>query len=259
MPSLHLAYLACAAAVFAYMTAFFILGLARRNNDIADVAWGLGFILVAAVSSALGTPSPRGALVTGLVVLWGLRLAAHIYARNRGKSEDYRYKAWREKWGRHWVAMSFLQVFMLQGALMLIVSAAVVAVNVAGGGPLGWLDAAGLAAWLVGFYCETRADLELSRFVKDPANKGKILATGIWRYSRHPNYFGEMTMWWGVWAVALSAGAPWWTVASPLAITILLTKVSGIPLLEKRYANDPAYQAYAARTSVLIPWFPKGP
>jgi len=256
MQEIVVVYLACAAAVFFYMTTFFVLGIVRRKNDVADVAWGLGFILVAGLSFALGAGEARSVLVSTLVLAWGLRLAAHIYLRNRGKAEDYRYKAWREKWGKRWIMMSFLQVFMLQGLLMLAISATVIAANV-GGGSLGPLDAFGAAVWMVGFYCEARADAELSRFVKDPAKAGKVLDTGIWRYSRHPNYFGEMTMWWGLWLVALGVSGAWWTAVSPLTITLLLTKVSGIPLLEKRYASDPAYQAYAKRTSALIPWFPR--
>jgi steroid 5-alpha reductase family enzyme len=248
-----------AVSISVYMTCWFIAAQIRGRNDIADVAWGLGFILAAAVSLfAGGVHSPRGLLISALVLIWGVRLALHIHNRNRGRGEDPRYRKWREEWGKWFVLRSFLQVFMLQGILLLIVAIPIVFANTSPTTPLGWLDLLGLAVWLYGFCFEAVGDWQLLMFIRNPDNKGKLMTSGLWRYTRHPNYFGEVTLWWGIWLMTLSLPGGWLTVVGPLTITFLILKVSGIPMLEKPYEDRADFQEYKRRTSAFFPLPPKG-
>lgn len=252
-------FLITGGTVLLYMSGWFIAAQIRGRNDIADVAWGLGFILVAAVSLVAGDVySPRSLVVSSLVLIWGLRLALHIHYRNRGRGEDPRYRKWREEWGKWFVLRSFLQVFMLQGLLLLLVAVPIVCVNTAVAGSLGWLDLLGLAIWLYGFCFEAVGDWQLLKFIRDPANKGKLMTSGLWRYTRHPNYFGEVTLWWGLWMMTLALPGGWLTVVGPLTITILILKVSGIPMLERPYEERADFQEYKRRTSAFFPLPPKG-
>ena len=247
-----------AGALLAYMTAFFVLAVVRRDNSVADIAWGGGFVLVAVVSMYLGTGwLARPTLLTLLVLLWAVRLSEHILQRNRGRGEDPRYAAWRREWGRLWVVRSYLQVFLLQGAILLVVAVGIIVVNTRSGHDLGTLDWVGALVVFAGLAVETVADRQLARFVRDPANRGRIIDRGLWRYSRHPNYFGEALVWWGVWLIALSVPGGWWTVVSPLLITFLLLKASGVPMLERLMEGRPGWAEYKARTSVFIPLPPR--
>jgi steroid 5-alpha reductase family enzyme len=246
------------ALIAVYMTVWFVAALVKKDNSIADIAWGLGFVLVAAVTFLRRGSLFLPLLVTALVAVWGARLALHILLRNRKRGEDPRYAAWRRSWGRSFVWRSYLQVFLLQGFFMLVISTPVILVNTYRADPYaGKFALAGFLLWCVGFFFEAAGDAQLARFKRDPANKGKIMDRGLWRFTRHPNYFGESLMWWGIFLLALGVPYGWTTVVSPLLITFLLVKVSGVPLLEKRYAGNAAFQAYAERTSVFIPWFPK--
>ena len=247
-----------AASILVYMTGWFIAAQIRGRNDIADVAWGLGFILVAVVSLFSGNVySPRSFIVSGLVLVWGGRLAMHIHSRNRGRGEDPRYQKWREEWGRWFVLRSFLQVFMLQGTLLLLVAVPIVYANTVAASPLGWLDILGLAIWLTGFCFEAIGDWQLLTFIRNPANKGKLMTSGLWRYTRHPNYFGEVTLWWGICLMVLTLPGGWLTVIGPLTITFLILKVSGIPMLEKPYEDRADFQEYKRRTSSFFPLPPR--
>jgi steroid 5-alpha reductase family enzyme len=192
-----------------------------------------------------------------LVSVWGLRLAWHIHARNRGKAEDYRYLAWRREWGRWFYLRSYAQVYLLQGTLLFLVSLPVMIINESQGKALDVLNGIGVCVWLFGFLFESVGDAELARFTKDPLNKGKLLQSGLWRYTRHPNYFGEVAQWWGIWLVALGVPRSWFAIIGPLTISILILKVSGIPMLEKKMAENPDFAEYKRRTSVFLPWFPK--
>jgi steroid 5-alpha reductase family enzyme len=251
-------YSLAALAVFVYMASWFIAALLRRRNDIVDIAWGPGFLVVTLVALASQRPpSARLILIAALVALWALRLALHIASRNRGKSEDFRYAAWRREWGKWFYVRTFLQVFMLQGVFMLAISAAIVVVGADGGGPLGWLDALGVGVWLLGFVFEAVGDRQLAAFIRDPANKGRLIESGLWRYTRHPNYFGEATQWWGIWLIALSVPFGWIAAISPLTITWTLLFVSGIPMLEKKFEGRPDWEAYKARTSAFLPLPPR--
>lgn len=247
-----------AGAVFVYMNLLFALALAVKKNDIVDVAWGLGFILIAALSLTL-VPGyhPRRLLVSLLVLVWGMRLAGYIYLRNRGKKEDFRYAKWRKDWGRNWVLRSYLQVFLLQGFFMLTIAYPVFIYRGGSAPGWNWLDLIGLLVWLTGFFFEAVGDAQLRRFKLDSTNKGMIMDRGLWRYTRHPNYFGESAMWWGIFLISLSYPLGWTAIFSPVIITFLLLRVSGIPLLEKKYQTDPAYREYVRRTSGFIPLPPK--
>ena len=199
------AFLAAAAAVLAYMIVWFFIALLLRRNDVADIAWGGGFIVAAVTSLAVsGGGTPRALFVTLLVVIWGVRLMVHIGLRNRGKGEDARYRAWREEWGDHVIIRSFFQVFILQGLLLLLISLPVITVNVAESSPTTLWDVIGAVVWITGFIFEAGGDYQLLRFKKAPLHKGKVITTGLWKYTRHPNYFGEVTLWWGIYLLALS-------------------------------------------------------
>ena len=247
-----------ALAVFFYMTAVFFVALIKKDNSVVDIAWGPGFVIVALLSF-LGSPGieARHILITVLVIVWAARLALHIYLRNKGMGEDFRYAEWRRSWGRWFVLRSFFQVFMLQGVFLLVISYPIVLVNCSAGRSLGALDIAGTLVWLCGFSFEAVGDYQLKTFKQKPENRGRIMTMGLWKYTRHPNYFGEATQWWGIFLSALSVPAGWTAIISPLAITFLLVRVSGIPMLERKYAGHEEFAEYARRTNAFFPWFPK--
>ena len=252
-------FLVLGGVLFIYMTLWFIVSLIKQRNDVADVAWGLGFVLMAWLSFFLGgMAGVRGLLACGLVRVWGLRLAWHIYSRNKGKAEDYRYLAWRKEWGAWFYPRSYAQVYLLQGALLFLIVQPVLAINGSTGGAVGLFDLLGILVWLCGFAFESIGDAQLARFLKDPTNKGKLMQSGLWAYTRHPNYFGEVSQWWGLWLMAATLPSGWMSVIGPLTITFLILKVSGIPLLEKKMAEHPDFAAYKQRVSVFIPLPPRG-
>lgn len=242
--------------IFIWMSCWFIVAQLIKRNDVADIAWGLGFVVLA-WTLFFNRPSVQLSLATLLVTIWGVRLSTHIFLRNRSKPEDYRYQAWRKEWGKWFVPRSFLQVFMLQGLLLLLISAPIVGLSKNGQDSIHILNLIGFVVWLVGFIFESVGDLQLKEFISNPKNKGKIMQSGLWRYTRHPNYFGEVAQWWGIWLVAYGAPSFVWAIVGPLTITVLILKVSGIPLLEKKYQGNKDFEAYKKRTSVFIPLPPK--
>jgi steroid 5-alpha reductase family enzyme len=244
------------------LIAVMVIAFHRMDNGVMDIFYGLGFvILLWTIASLWQEWSVRQVLVLVLVTLWGMRLALRIFLKNRGKPEDFRYRAWREAWTKRGMLYFFLrslfQIYLLQGAVILVVSLPVLVVFSQVQLPMGWLNWLGLSLWGIGFFFEVVGDWQLDRFVRSPDNKGKIMQSGLWRYTRHPNYFGEAVMWWGL--ALFVSGLPWSSLAfaSPLLITYLLTRVSGIPLLEARWVGHPDWEAYKRKTSVFIPWFPK--
>lgn len=246
-------YLIPAIAIFIYMNLVFLLGLIKKDNSIVDIAWGGGFILTSITTLILGNEySALVLIVNFFVIVWGLRLSIHIYIRNKGKAEDFRYKNWRETW-KIFHLRAYFQIFMLQGTIMYIVLLPVVFINYQPMRPLNWLDAIATIIFLTGFYFETVSDYQLSRFKSNPANKGKIITRGLWKYSRHPNYFGEALLWWGIALFALSYPGSYFVFISPVIITILLRYVSGVTMLEKKYKDNPAFQEYASKTPPFIP------
>lgn len=251
-------YLTLALLLFGYMSLWFLVSVIKKRNDVADVAWGLGFVLLACTSFVLaGGDSTRGLLVTVLVGIWGLRLAWHIHSRHRGKTEDYRYQSWRNEWGKWFYVRSYAQVYLLQGVLLFLIALPVLTINNSTGSSLGWLDLLGVVVWLIGFTFEAVGDAQLSAFMANPENKGSLMQSGLWAYTRHPNYFGEVTLWWGIWLVSLSVPNGFFTVIGPACITVLILFVSGIPMLEKKMAEHPAFAEYKRRVSVFFPLPPK--
>ena len=247
-----------ALCVFLYMSFIFMLALKKKDNSIVDIAWGIGFILVAILTFFLGTEFVvRHILVTVLIFLWGSRLAIYIAIRNKGKGEDFRYAKWRKNWGKWFFIRSFFQIYMLQGLLLLIIAYPVMLINHSEDPGITFFDILGLIIWLTGFFFEAVGDYQLLKFKEKAENKGKIITQGLWRYTRHPNYFGETAMWWGIFLIALSLKNGWTAIVSPLTITFLLLKVSGISMLEKKYVGNKQYEEYAKRTSAFFPWFPK--
>lgn len=250
--------LSLAAAALA-ASAVWLLSLRLRDASIADILWGPLFIVIAAAGWSRGGGEPgRKALVLALTVLWGARLAWHIGRRNRGRPEDRRYAAMRERHGAVWPLKSLCYVFLLQAAIAWVVALPVqAALNLPAAPALGPLDAAGAALFALGLAFESVADAQLSGFSSRPENRGRVLDRGLWRYSRHPNYFGEALLWWGLGLVGLAAGAPW-SLAGPALMTFLLMRVSGVTLLEETIAERrPEYARYKAATSAFFPWPPK--
>lgn len=236
-----------------------LLSLILRNVNLVDSLWSLFFLTAAVTYAGLQPePSPRAMLVLTLVATWALRLAAHLTVRNWGKPEDRRYQAIRANHTPGFAWKSLYLVFLLQAGLAWLISLPLFAAIVSTA-PLGIPDALAVAVLLAGLIIETLADRQLTRFKRDPANRVRVLDRGLWRYSRHPNYFGEALVWWGFGLLALSAGA-WWALSSPVLMTYLLLRVSGVPLLEQDMAQRrPAYRDYVARTSSFIPWPPRKP
>jgi steroid 5-alpha reductase family enzyme len=240
------------------MCAWFAVSLIAKRNDIADVAWGLGFVLLSWLAFfTFGEASLRALIICLLVSVWGLRLAYHIHSRNRKKAEDYRYNQWRLEWGSWFYVRSFFQVYLLQGVLLLCIITPVLAITAAPTSPLTVFDILGVALWIIGFTFEVIGDAQLAKFIKNPANKGKLMTQGLWAYTRHPNYFGEVTQWWGLWVVALSTPNGWLSILGPLTITFLIVKVSGIPMLEKKMREHPDFAHYEKTVSVFFPLPPK--
>jgi steroid 5-alpha reductase family enzyme len=245
--------------VAALMLGTWLVSLWRRDASIVDVVWGLGFAAIGKVSSFLADGvAGRRVLVTLLSMLWGLRLAAYLLWRNQGKPEDYRYQAMRRRWGARFPVVSLFTVFGLQGVLMYVISLPLQIACAAPSPGLGWLDALGVLAWLVGMAFEVTGDVQLARFRADPANAGRVLDTGLWRYTRHPNYFGDCLVWWGFFALAAGTPVGPWTAVSPVLMTVLLRRVSGVTLLERSLARrKPGWAEYAARTNPFVPGPPR--
>ncbi len=211
---------------------------------------------VAWLAYTLSTGNMRAMVVNSLITIWGVRLALHILTRNSGKPEDFRYAQWRREW-QHFYLRSFLQVFMLQGVFLFVIALPVIFINMEPATEWQLLDLAGIVLWCIGFTFEVVGDYQLTQFKKDAGNRGKIITTGLWRYSRHPNYFGEAVQWWGVFIIACALPMGWITVISPLLITSLLRYVSGVPMLERKYAHHPDFDVYKRKTSIFFPRLPK--
>jgi steroid 5-alpha reductase family enzyme len=249
--------LSTAFVIWIYMTIVFLFALLKRDNSIVDVFWGMGFILISFYTLVrTGNLNPETWIMNLLVLIWGIRLSLHIYLRNRGRGEDFRYKAWRETW-KYFELRSYLQIFMLQGIFMLVISAPIIFTNMNSAGKIRFSDVLGLLFFVAGFLFEAFGDAQLNRFKKDPANKGKIITSGLWSITRHPNYFGEALLWWGIGFFALSYPLGWITLISPLLITLLLRFVSGVPMLEKKYRDHPDWKAYADKTAPFVPFLKK--
>jgi steroid 5-alpha reductase family enzyme len=248
------------AMVAALMTAVWVASVIVRNVAIIDAFWGFGFVVAAWTYYATTDGFPaRKMLIALLVTVWGLRLSLHLAIRNFGKPEDYRYRAMRTRWGHRFTWVSVFSVFVPQAVLLWALSVPIwQAQRAPTPAHLGALDALGAAVFVVGLLFEAVGDEQLRRFKANPANRGRVMDRGLWRYTRHPNYFGDATVWWGLGLVALATPAALWTIYAPAAMTLLLLRVSGVPLLEKKLQETrPGYREYIERTSSFVPWCPR--
>ena len=246
--------------VNAFFVLIWALSVLKKDASIVDIFWGMGFILVAAVSVYFGDGwTGRSVLVLLLTLVWGLRLSIHILIRNWGKGEDFRYQKFRNNAGDKFWITSLYNVFLLQAMLLLIIAFPIMFV---GSAPfprhIVWTDLLGTALWMTGFIFEALGDLQLKRFLAEPENRGQVMKYGLWRYTRHPNYFGETLIWWGIFCITPSAPHGWMTIIGPILITFMLLKVSGVTMLEEDLkGRREGYAEYVRNTSAFIPWFPK--
>jgi steroid 5-alpha reductase family enzyme len=242
------------------MTLLWLLSLAKRDASIIDVFWGFGFVGLTWLYRTLGPEAnPRQWLLLFLVTAWGVRLALYILWRNWGHGEDRRYQAMRAYRGEPFWWMSLVTIFFLQAVLLWIIAAPLSVVQITARQPAwSWTDILGVLFWGVGFFFEAVGDWQLTRFKAHPANRGRVMRSGLWAYTRHPNYFGDAMVWWGYFFFALSVPGGAWTVIGPLLMTFLLLKVSGVALLEQTITERrPEYRDYIDSTSAFLPWFPR--
>lgn len=239
-------------ASFIYISLWFLLALRAKRIDVIDSAWGLGFVYVALMSLIMQPSAGAVQLVTAIfVTMWGFRLFTHITARNIRKSEDSRYAAYRSKWGSSFKRKAYTNIYLVQGLLVVLVSTPIIAIMNVPEATFNPVVITGFIVWAAGLLFEVVADRQLQQFLEH-RKQGQIMRSGLWKYSRHPNYFGEITCWWGAGVVALGVGA-WWGFFGAIVITYLIVKVSGLPPLEKHYANNAEYQRYKKKTSALVP------
>lgn len=272
------AYVLAVKLMAIYMTGMFIMSLLKRDNSIVDTAYGIGFVMVVlATFFVFAHGGVVQILVSTLIIIWGLRLSLRIYIRNKNKPEDFRYKKWRDEW-KWFKTRSFFQVYVLQGCIIIGVSSVAIVVNSALVQAFNSLSVfeylllcVGASIWIVGFIFEAVGDYQLDCFIKkqtkekkDAVSRGEqykpavsVMSEGLWGLTRHPNYFGEVVMWWGLWLIACTVPYGVYTILSPLTITYLLLKVSGIPMLEEKYKGNPEYDVYKLRTNAFFPWKPK--
>ena len=247
---------ASAIALAVLMAVTYTIGHVIGRHNVVDTAGGLGFVAVAVVAAVLGDGARRW-LLLGMVAVWGLRLAAYLALRSRGKGEDPRYEALLAKAGGHRELAILVRVYLVQATLIWVISLPV-QVAATSRHTVVPTVVVGVAVWVLGFGFESVGDAQLARFKADPANRGRVMDRGLWRLTRHPNYFGDACVWWGVFLVAASGWPGVLTIASPIVMTVLLTRVSGKDLLEKHMGNRPGYAEYVARTSGFVPRPPRG-
>lgn len=244
--------------VFVFMTLMFAVSRVLRRTDVVDAAWGPAFV-VAAVGALMLNPEQLAigytiqTLVTLLVAVWASRLSFTIGKRLLRKTEDKRYVELRSKWKGNEALNTYLRIFVVQAVLATIISAAVIHINLSLPQVPAGFAYAGAAVWLIGFFFESVGDLQLKRFLADPKHKGKLMTEGLWNYTRHPNYFGEATMWWGIFIIALEVPYGWLGIVTPVVITYLLLFVSGVPMTEASFEGKPGWKSYKKRTSKFLP------
>jgi len=254
------AFLAGLAVALAAFSALWLVSLALRNASIVDIFWGPGFVLLGWLYHLLSSPrTGLGLLVCVLVTVWGLRLAGHIAVRNAGGGEDFRYRQWRERSGPAFWWVSLFKVFLLQAVVLWVVSSPLLLAQRSGAGFGGrWLILIGLALWAIGFVVEAVSDWQLLAFKRDPANRGRVLDTGLWGRSRHPNYFGEAVLWWGIGLIAAAAAGPL-ALIGPALLSFTLLRISGVAMLDRELVTRrPGYAEYIARTPAFLPFRIRG-
>lgn len=247
-------------ASLVFMSLVFGLSQWLKRLDVVDAAWGVAFIVVSLVGFGLSSQVigfNLASLVSVLVIVWGLRLFNHIFRRLRASSEDPRYSDIRNSWQSNPALNAYFKIFCLQAVLAWLIALPVLLVSWAGEQPVGWMALVGGLVWLGGLIIESVSDEQLKNFVSDQHHRGQLMRQGLWRYSRHPNYFGELSQWWGIFIIALTAPWGWLGFIGPLTLTFLILFVSGIPLNERRQAQKPGWKEYQRVTSLLIPLPPK--
>jgi len=249
-------FLEVALLLFAYFMTFFLICIVKKDNSLVDIAWGFGFVLAVLFTLIRTSTQTIDLIVAILVAIWGTRLGLHILARKIGKPEDFRYQKWRREW-KYFYLRSFFQIFLFQGFLLYIIVYPSVKIISSDTPDFGFLTLIGLTIWLIGFGFEVISDWQLRKFLEQRESREEVMTEGLWKYSRHPNYFGEALLWWGIFVVALDTVGGLLIILSPILITILVRFVSGVPLLEKRYQDHENYQKYAEKTSIFIPLPPK--
>ena len=246
--------------ILVMMTILWVISICIKNASIVDPFWGFGFVLVGLLYCyKTDGLEIRKLILLILLIVWGMRLSIYLIWRNWGKGEDFRYQQFRKNYGDHrywWV--SFFQTFLLQGVLMWLVSAPLLGAQYFASGPkLSIPDYVAILIWMVGFAFEAGGDFQLTRFKSTPANKGKVLNSGLWKYTRHPNYFGDATLWWAYGLFSVAAGG-FFTLFGPLLMTVLIVKVSGVAMLERSLDHTkPQYKEYVEKTNAFFPWLPK--
>lgn len=252
-----MALLESAIGAFIFMNIMFAWAVKDNNYAHIDIGWGLVFIVITFCSQFFARPLQNFNYVyIALVSLWGLRLAIYLFQRNHGKPEDIRYTEMRKEWKGHPHINGYFRVFLLQGVLAFLVLLPVYPIPLIDHFKFDTLFFLGLSLWCVGYYFEAIGDYQKNKFKQDSQNRGKICKVGLWKYTRHPNYFGEVTLWWGFW-ISLCNKIPLWTIIGPILISFLILKVSGIPMLEAKKKDDPDFQKYMQETNAFFPWFPK--
>jgi steroid 5-alpha reductase family enzyme len=258
-------YFAALIAILILANLSFTIAIRMLRNDVADVVWGLGFV-VATAAAASWTASiaggydlgPRQWIAFACLLVWALRLSSHIAFRNSKKTgEDIRYKKWREEWGAGWRLRSYLQVFILQALILFVNALPLLKIASEPSSEMDMVAWSGCAIWLIGFLFEAISDQQLTVFKAKPESKGKLMTEGLWSWSRHPNYFGEVVQWWGFFLMGVTLPGAWFTVIAPLTITFFILKVSGIPMLEKEMQSRQGFAEYARRTAVFFPRPPR--
>jgi steroid 5-alpha reductase family enzyme len=241
-------------ALLVFVHLFFIYAISKKRNDIADVAWGLGFVLLALIG-VIYNYNTKTFIIFLLVSVWGIRLFSYILKKfRREKAENARYRKWRAGWGSRWILFSYLKVFLLQGFSLILVAMPILILSRFSMGDWSLVNTFGVILWLFGFVFEIIGDKQLFNFVKTK-KPGEIMTRGLWKYTRHPNYFGEAVLWWGIWLISI--GSPYYYIGliGPVTITFLLRFVSGVPMAEERYQDNQAFQEYKQKTPAMIPNF----
>ena len=236
-----------------YVTIWYVISLGLKRSDIADVAWGLGFCSISIYSFFRYDSHLVANLVYLLVSIWGVRLTLYIFLRNKGKKEDFRYNNWRKEWGKNFIWRSYLQVFILQGIFLYIIALPILFITQEPNSGLSFWSILGSIVWIIGFAFQSIADAQMAKFRKNKPKGETIIQTGLWKYSRHPNYFGEVLMWWGIFVIIIPFSGSLYYIVSPLMITLLIRYVSGVPMLEEKYKDNKAFQEYKKKVPPLFP------
>lgn len=256
-------FLFTSASLFLYMNIAFVISLIRKDNGTADIFYGGGFIVISIITYYLTSFRPLSFVMMLMILIWGTRLAIRIALRNHKKPEDFRYKKYRNEWGKSFLLRSYLQIYILQGIFIYLVSTPIIFLGIFGTSTYNSiLLTFGISLWTIGFLFESISDIQLDKFIKNPNNKGGLLTSGLWRYSRHPNYFGESLMWWAITVFSIGGIYSLFglrsliVLISPVLITYTLLKYSGVPMLEEKMKEKTGWDEYKKRTNMFLPWFP---